>query len=555
MDLTCTNCAQDFVISDDDLAFYKNVSPTFDGKTYEIPPPTLCPLCRNKKRYIWRPELIVFPRKSDKSGKSILSLYPEDAPVTVYGEDEWWSDDWDPLEYGRDFDFDRPFFDQLKELIQEVPLIARGVFSNENCDYINNASYCKNCYLIAGCNYDENCYYGNYVNRCNDCTDCCFIVECELCYECIDSQKCQRLQYSQQCSNCHDSAFLFHCRGCRSCFGSVNLVNREYVFFNEQLSREEYEKRIEDVELHKRSRRDEVRKHFESHKLQFPHRCLYGEQNEEVTGNAISRSRNSTACFDASGLEDCHNCAWLHSSKNCRDHFAWGFSAEECLECVEVGDGINRTMFSVTIFGGSNVYYSYTCLGHCAHLFGCVGLRKKEYCILNKKYSKEEYEKLVSKIIEHMQRTGEWGQFLPYSVCPIAYNQSVAQEYFPITEEEAENMGAKWAPEPEYEKKESLLPDTIAEIPEGISQEVLSCAVTGKPYKLIEQELAFYRDQNIPPPNKCFTQRHRERLARRNPRMLFARECSQCQKKLETSYAPERPEKVVCEECFLKEVY
>jgi len=31
-----------------------------------------------------------------------------------------------------------------------------------------------------------------------------------------------------------------------------------------------------------------------------------------------------------------------------------------------------------------------------------------KYCILNKQYSKEEYEELVPKIIEHMQKTGEW---------------------------------------------------------------------------------------------------------------------------------------------------
>lgn len=33
------------------------------------------------------------------------------------------------------------------------------------------------------------------------------------------------------------------------------------------------------------------------------------------------------------------------------------------------------------------------------NLFGCISLRKKDYCILNKKYTKEEYHALVPQII------------------------------------------------------------------------------------------------------------------------------------------------------------
>ena len=36
------------------------------------------------------------------------------------------------------------------------------------------------------------------------------------------------------------------------------------------------------------------------------------------------------------------------------------------------------------------------------HCFGCVGFKHKQYCILNKQYTKEEYEKLVQKIIKQM---------------------------------------------------------------------------------------------------------------------------------------------------------
>jgi hypothetical protein len=38
----------------------------------------------------------------------------------------------------------------------------------------------------------------------------------------------------------------------------------------------------------------------------------------------------------------------------------------------------------------------------CKNCFGCTGLKHKEYCILNKQYTPEEYEQKVSKIIDKM---------------------------------------------------------------------------------------------------------------------------------------------------------
>ncbi len=40
----------------------------------------------------------------------------------------------------------------------------------------------------------------------------------------------------------------------------------------------------------------------------------------------------------------------------------------------------------------------------CQNCFGCISLRNASYCILNKQYTKEEYEALVPQIIEHMSK-------------------------------------------------------------------------------------------------------------------------------------------------------
>ncbi len=67
-----------------------------------------------------------------------------------------------------------------------------------------------------------------------------------------------------------------------------------------------------------------------------------------------------------------------------------------------------------------------------SNCFLCVNLENKKYCILNKQYSKEEYEVLVPQIIEHMQKTGEWGEFFPVCLSPFGYNETVAQEHFKL---------------------------------------------------------------------------------------------------------------------------
>jgi hypothetical protein len=94
--------------------------------------------------------------------------------------------------------------------------------------------------------------------------------------------------------------------------------------------------------------------------------------------------------------------------------------------------------------GGSNILYSAFCVNNCKNLFGCVGVKKDEYSILNKKYSREEYEVLVPKIIEHMKRTGEFGEFFPVSISQFGYNETSAQDYFSMTREQALQKGYKW---------------------------------------------------------------------------------------------------------------
>ena len=95
----CKHCSVVFPITDKDMEFYEKVSPVFGGKRYTIPAPTLCPDCRQQRRLSFRNERKLYKRKCDATGKDIISIYSPDKPYTVYHQDYWWSDKWNPLDY------------------------------------------------------------------------------------------------------------------------------------------------------------------------------------------------------------------------------------------------------------------------------------------------------------------------------------------------------------------------------------------------------------------------------------------------------------------------
>jgi len=290
-----------------------------------------------------------------------------------------------------------------------------------------------------------------------------------------------------------------------------------------------------------------------AHWLQYPQKYMRGEMNENVTGNNIFECKNLQSCFDCTELEDCTYCWTLNQGKDCRDCYGWGRTAELCYECTEVGDGSMNAVLSAKVYASHDILYSFSCY-RCHHLFGCVSMKDASYCIFNTQYTKEEYEKKVPELIESMSTHGEWGEFFPMQIAPFAYNACAAIDYFPITEREARDKNITWYSDVLAQNSNSpAAPDTIESTSKAPA--VFRCNATGVPFKIIEQELAFYKEEGIAPPDVCFTERNRRRFAECDAHTLWSRTCDKCQKPIVTSYSPDRPEIVYCEECYLKEVY
>ncbi len=90
----------------------------------------------------------------------------------------------------------------------------------------------------------------------------------------------------------------------------------------------------------------------------------------------------------------------------------------------------------------------------------------------------------------------------------------------------------------------------MAEVSDEITSKVFLCEASGKPFRVLRQELEFYRKMNLPLPYKSPDVRHQERLQRRNPHLIFARTSSQSGVEIYSSFAGCRPEKVCSEEEF-----
>jgi hypothetical protein len=186
-------------------------------------------------------------------------------------------------------------------------------------------------------------------------------------------------------------------------------------------------------------------------------------------------------------------------------------------------------LFCVMTVGGQDNLYSYACYSS-SNCFGCAGLRNKQYCIFNKQYSKEEYEALVPQIVETMKAQGEWGQFFLASMSPFGYNETIAQQRFPMSKEQAIAFGATWQDTdftprydgPNYQPKDSIAVyrDSAMEADQLING-IIKCPVSGRPFKFVGQEIAFYIEHNLPIPTKHPDIRFEERVKQRNASTTF----------------------------------
>lgn len=303
------------------------------------------------------------------------------------------------------------FLKELEALRLKTPRLYNINIGSENSDYCTHSDKNKNCYLLFAANFNEDCMYGGIVLTSRDCTNCNYCEYSELCYECLNIDHCYSCDYSQDLKNCTDCAFCYECVGCNSCFGCCNMRQKQYCFFNEQLSKEKYIERIKEFNSNKRENTAKAIGNMENLKSKIPHKASHVLNCENCTGEYISSSKNCFECFDAHESQDCEYMQDCWRTKDCVD-MTFSDGSELCYEGFSIGLNTYNCNFCNYVRTCSDCEYCEICFS-CKNCFGCVGLQSKEFYILNVQYSQDEYAKKVAEIKAEMRADGSYGQNLP----------------------------------------------------------------------------------------------------------------------------------------------
>ncbi len=575
----CQNCKTSFTIEPEDFAFYERISASRAGGSANpnggnVPPPTWCWKCRLMRRLASRPSRAMYKAKCDLCGEDMVSLHHPGSKFIAYCNPCWNGDGWDALSYGKDYDFEKPFFVQFRELLERVPRRSTRMTNSPTCRYSDSVVNCKNCFMVIGGLNAEDCMYGSPVFSKNS-VDTDVVINGDHAYETVSATNVFNTKFVYFSDDCIDSSFLFDCKGCTSCFGCMNLRNSKYCIFNKQFSKAEYEKQMEYWDLGSYSRIQEAYERFREILLSTPRRFAIHTNAIDSVGDDLKNVKNCKMCFIA-----------VNGAENCKYGTGIGLLMKDSYDVTSGGDksqlvyessGILQCDQIKFVNGGNSLHdveYCEQCFSS-SYLFGCIGVKHKKYMILNKQYDKSTYEKLRSEIIQQMtdmpyiNNEGieyRYGEFFPVENSAYPYNGSWAYERYPMKKEDAVKKGYEW-----YEREHTVynpdfranqIQDNIKDIDNSIANKIIECGHKGvcdelctTAYRIIPEELQFYKKMKIALPRLCPNCRYFQRLSMRNPYNLWHRKCMKpcCPNEFETACAPNRPDIIYCQTCYNQE--
>jgi hypothetical protein len=297
------------------------------------------------------------------------------------------------------------FFQQLNNLILTSPNIPSRQANSENCELANQVYYCRNMQYCFDC---VKCNDGIYMYDCFtsvNCIDCDYTFESELCYDCVDAAKCFNSNFLDDCNNLTDCQYCTRCKNSHDLFGCVNLVNKSFCIFNRQLSESEYKQKLA---IYNSWPKERVLAEVEKIKSTLPVTQTHENNNENSSyGNFVYFCKNCYMCFDANTSKDS---GYLYDTGHQVNSYDATFSTDNELtyESVDSGKCFNCNYI---IFSGNCQDSSYVI--NSSSIKNCLGVANRkhaQYEILNREYSKEEYEVLSKEILDDIKRKNlGWG--------------------------------------------------------------------------------------------------------------------------------------------------
>ncbi len=556
---TCTwkgkheHCEGDFEITNEDIEFLRML---------RVPPPSFCPTCRRMRRLVHMGMLRLFKRDcmAPEHAEKMISTFPPDCPFPIYDYKYFIGDAFDPLSFGMEYDPAQSPLSQLLTLRKQFPLpsFLNRDLASTNSDYSSGGRNTKNAYYAGGCFECEDVWYTNFANKSKVVMDSRTIRNSDHVY---GSQLCDhlfRVSFAYFSNNCLNSMFLFDCHNCQDCFGCVNLRNKKYCVWNEQLSKEAYEQFLQSVYPLSRTTVAEYEKKFWGLVRTLPMNASHNVGSQNVSGVGIVNSKDVHDIVDAVKAEHVRHADSPLGHHDSMDLLFSGGS-DHLYGTTNIGSSSSWVKFSVSSKYCTDSEYIFNCK-NVSYCFMCFGLQGKSCCVFNKQYDEKEYFTLVDTIKTALLEQGEYADGLGMEFSAQAYNISLGQIAYPLTDAAIREFGGYVAGEAESNAGDIAvlakdeIPETIDAVSDDILNGTIRCEETGKPFRIVPTELAFYRDMKLPLPTRHPQVRMEERMHMAPTGKKYTSTCAKCGKTIDSLFDPKEKYLLYCERCYQLEV-
>jgi len=323
----------------------------------------------------------------------------------------------DMPKYARKYSGD--IFADVGAILQTIPIAALNHFGeNENCEYADVAYNAKNIYLsiVTTTGVEDIAYSFNIKDNSTNVFSSVNVLEAsENVYGSSYIISSYNVFFSENIINSNNIWMSNNCIGCTECLYCDGLENMSYCIDNKQSTREDYQQQKEIL----------LAKKDTYTKRQTTQMVNMGSSN--VTWSNLYNCHDGENMYYCSNLQNARNAVFISSNEENSDFydvFMWGRSTNFYGVC-DAG-GFSDNCYCITQCATcTDMYYSLFC-EWCSFCLGCVGLKNKQFCILNQQYTKEERHQKVDEIFGHMEKNGTLGEFFPWSMNPFYFNDTAA---------------------------------------------------------------------------------------------------------------------------------
>ena len=297
------------------------------------------------------------------------------------------------------------FLTELQKLLLARPKRPLQILNSENCTSSDYIYYGQDLYNCFDSSRSKKGVYLFDSHNCTNCMDCDFTYQSELSYECVDGVRCYNCSYIETSEDMTDSDYSYDCRNCNNVFGCVHLYNKSFCIFNRQFTEEEYREKVKHL---KTLSPEKILSVVDEIKQRHPVTQTHEHDNTNSNfGNYVYFCNNCYLCFDTDNCEDCGYLSETTGDKRTYD-LTQSRDSELSYEIVD----------SANIFNSDHIVFSKNCrdssyLFDCIDMknsLGCVKIDHRQFCILNRQLTQEEYARISGPLLEDLKQTNfGWG--------------------------------------------------------------------------------------------------------------------------------------------------